>query len=97
MIIKNCEFCHHYIREEIGDNDFGGIYAEEPSCSNHYDLNENDEPIEGFDRKIERECCELEFFYVLEKDSTLSYFFDLDVKNTGNFNKTYELFNRLYQ
>jgi len=97
MIKKSCEFCSHYICEEIGDSDFGGVYAEKPSCSKFYDLREDDEIDENFDRSVERECCELDFFHVMEKDSLLNYFFDLDIKETNNFNKTYELFERLYR
>jgi len=63
---KNCKVCSRYQCEEIGDSDYGAIYAKEPSCLQERDYDEeNDCFIEGFDRDVERDCCVLDFFKVV--------------------------------
>ena len=96
-MMKNCKNCFHYSCQEIGDNDFGGIYEEYETCSLNHDSNENDELIKDFDRDVERECCNLDFFRVIESDKLLNHFFHLEVMNNSKCDKTYELFERLYQ
>lgn len=97
-VIRNCEFCSNFIHEEIGDSDFGGIFADEPSCLKYYDLEDNsNELIKNFDRNIERECCDLDFWSVLEADDVLSKKFS-EITNGGShdINEVYELFNERY-
>jgi hypothetical protein len=70
-VTRNCKVCYHFRPEEIGGSDFGAKYAETASCSKYYDLDENESEIEGFDRDCERECCELDFWLILNVDSEI--------------------------
>ena len=43
-----------------------------------------------------RKCCELDFWFVLDRDNELSEMLKDDVEKTGSFNKTYERFKQKY-
>lgn len=96
---RSCLFCQHYRHEEIGDSDFGAVYAKEATCSKYFDTDpETEEDIPNFDRTIERDCCVLEFWQVLEVDEVLKSSFDKEMseKKGDNFNDTYQLFKGRY-
>jgi hypothetical protein len=98
-IRRSCSFCQYYRHEEIGDSDFGGVYAEQPSCSKYLDTDqETEEDIPDFDRHIERDCCHLDFWKVLEEDEQLKQYFDKEMsdKSGDNFNDSYEFFKARY-
>lgn len=98
-VMRCCSFCQNYCHEEIGDSDFGGVYAPDASCSKYLDVDqETEEDIENFDRNIDRDCCQLDFWYVLECDKTLKEHFDneMDVTKGCSFDKTYKLFKERY-
>lgn len=93
----NCQFCQYYQHEEVGDSDFGAVYAKEASCSEYYDMDsETEEDIPNFDREIERDCCVLDFWNVLEVDNKLSEKFNEEMNNNATFDKTYSLFKEKY-
>lgn len=97
-VMRSCFFCQFYQHEEIGDSDFGGVYAENPSCSKYFDTDEEtEEEIPDFDRNIERDCCKLDFWRVVEVDNDLAEKLDIEQnKDDGSFSETYELFKVRY-
>jgi stress response protein YsnF len=96
-IKRNCDFCSNFVHQEIGDSDFGATYEDVPSCSEYHDLNDNDEFIEDFDREIERSCCVLDFFSVIEFDTELEEAFNKEMRiGHMQLNETYELFEKKY-
>jgi len=92
--IRCCSNCQFYQHEEIGDSDFGTIYADMAICSKHYDTKEN---IPNFDRNIERKCCVLDFFKVCEIDNELNESFNKELNKGDSFNKTYKRFCEKYK
>jgi len=71
-IIRNCEMCNLYYCQEVGDSDYGATYEDEPSCQNECDVDEyTGEHIKDFDRKIERDCCKLNFWKIIEIDKEI--------------------------
>lgn len=99
-VIRNCHFCQHFRNEEIGDSGFGGVYASYPTCSKDFDIDpETEKYLPDFDREIERECCELDFWVVVEVDKVLSEKLAAEYDNgdgSYGFNETYDLFKSLY-
>jgi len=97
-VMRCCSNCEFYRHEEVGDSDYGAVYAKEASCSQYYDTDEEtEEYIPNFDRNIERECCVLDFFQVCEIDLELSEKLSAEMEETGgSFNETYKLFKSLY-
>lgn len=97
-VMRSCSFCQFFQHEEIGDSDFGGVYAENPSCSKYFDTDEEtEEEIPDFDRNIERDCCKLDFWRVVEIDKDLYEKLAIEQdKNEGSFSETYELFKVRY-
>jgi hypothetical protein len=97
-VMRSCSFCQFFQHEEIGDSDFGGVYAKNPSCSKYFDTDEEtEEDIPNFDRTIERNCCKLDFWRVVEVDKDLAEKLSAELdKNEGSFSETYELFKVRY-
>lgn len=92
-VMRCCSNCSNYRHEEVGDSDYGAVYAYEANCSEYLDIDDEEEIISGFDRNIERECCALDFFKVCEIDTDLSDRLSTEMDETqGSFNKTYKLF-----
>ena len=93
-VMRCCSFCQHFQHEEVGDSDYGGVYAEEATCSKYFDTDqETEENIPDFDRNIKRECCDLDFWKVLDKDNDL---IDLLNSEGGEMDKAYDLFKVRY-
>ncbi|RYJ51092.1 hypothetical protein DR871_014315 [Flavobacterium petrolei] len=93
-VMRCCSFCQHFQHEEVGDSDYGGVYAEEATCSKYFDTDqETEEDIPDFDRNIKRECCDLDFWKVLDKDNDL---IDLLNSEGGEMDKAYDLFKARY-
>jgi len=95
-IKKNCNFCHSFTNEEVGDSDYGAIYDDIPTCFRYLDLDDYGNPIEGFDREIERDCCSLDFFMVLEHDEELKEMLSKEMDLTGRIDETYLRFQQKY-
>jgi hypothetical protein len=98
-ITRCCKFCEFYQHEEVGDSDFGGVFSEKPSCLKYYDIDQETElEIPDFDREIERDCCVLDFWTILELDDVLSKNLSelSDGENDGVLS-TYELFKERYK
>jgi len=97
-VMRCCSNCSFYQHEEVGDSDYGAVYAKEASCLKYCDTDkETEEDIPNFDRNIERECCVLDFFKVCEIDTDLSDRLATEMDETqGSFNQTYKLFNARY-
>ena len=97
-VIRSCFFCQFFQHEEIGDSDYGGVYAENPSCSQCLDTDEEtEEDIPNFDRTVERDCCKLDFWRVVEIDKDLAEKLSAELdKNEGSFSETYKLFKETY-
>ena len=94
---RSCSFCQFFQHEEIGDSDFGGVYAENATCSKYLDTDKKtEEEIPNFDRNLERDCCKLDFWRVLEIDNVLSEKLAEESDRTGKMDKTYELFKERY-
>jgi len=100
-VMRSCSFCQFFRYEEVGDSDYGGyggVYAENATCSKYFDIDqETEEDIPNFDRNIERECCKLDFWQVIEVDKDLAEKLTIEQdKNEGSFSETYELFKVRY-
>jgi hypothetical protein len=96
-MIRNCKVCERYQHEEIGDSDFGAIYAETPSCNKYYDMDEEENEIKGFDREIERDCCVLDFFKVADIDKEIGDLFDpMDIDEDSIMDRAYARFREKY-
>jgi hypothetical protein len=100
-INKSCNFCFSYRPEEVGDSDFGAIYSDISSCEKQLDFDENSENnlTPDFDRTIERDCCKLDFWKVLEYDDELKSFFDKEMMSEGepDFEKINNFFKEKYK
>jgi hypothetical protein len=75
----------HYRHEEIGDSDYGAIYAKAPSCSEYEDMDENENEIKDFDRNIQRDCCILDFFKVADIDEEIGSLLSADSDEVTTF------------
>jgi len=97
-VVRSCSFCQFYTHEEVGDSDYGAVYSENPSCSKYIDTDEEtEEEIPNFDRDIERECCDLDFWRVIEFDKELAEHLEKEQEiGDGSFSETYELFRVRY-
>ena len=95
---RSCSFCQYFQHEEVGDSDYGAIYSDVATCSKYFDTDqETEDDIPNFDRNIERECCKLDFWRVVEIDKDLSEKLAIEQdKNEGSFSETYELFKVRY-
>lgn len=99
-VVKNCKICFHYQHEEIGDSDYGAIYADNQSCLEELDLDENENEIENFDRDIERGCCSPDYCKAVVIDEEISKIYN---ENFGEFSdgwvepKSYKLFEEKYK
>lgn len=93
-VMRCCSNCQFYQHEEVGDSDYGAVYAEEASCLKYHDTEEEtEENIPNFDRNLERECCVLDFFKVCEIDTDLADRLENEIDETqGDFSETYKLF-----
>lgn len=92
---RNCKLCSHYQCEEIGDSDYGAIYADKPTCEEFNDCDDNENLIPNFDREIQRECCILDFWKVLEVDNELEKLI-IDKEEETNWDKAYKRFREKY-
>ena len=53
VVRRSCSFCQFFQHEEIGDSDFGGVYAKNATCSKYLDTDkESEEYIPNFDREL---------------------------------------------
>lgn len=97
-VMRSCSFCQFYTHEEVGDSDYGAVYSENASCSKYIDTDqETEEEIPNFDRNIERECCNLDFWRVIEFDKELAEHLEKEQESgEGSFSETYELFRVRY-
>lgn len=88
---SNCQFFQH---EEVGDSDYGAVYSDVATCQKYLDIDiETEEDIPNFDREIERDCCELDFWKVVELDNEL---YKKISENNGNFDNVYKIFKERY-
>ena len=91
-IRRSCCFCQYFQHEEIGDSDFGGVYAENETCSKYLDTDqETEEDIPNFDRDLERDCCVLDFWKI--EDDEID---NLISEDDGNIDRAYKLFKERY-
>ncbi len=97
-VMRSCSFCQFYTHEEVGDSDYGAVYSENASCSKYIDTDEEtEEEIPNFDRNIERDCCNLDFWRVIEFDKELAEHLEKEQESgEGSFSETYELFRVRY-
>lgn len=94
---RSCLFCQFYKHEEVGDSDFGAVYADVATCQKYLDTDsETEENIPIFDREIERECCVLDFWQVVEVDEDLAVKLAEEAQTTGKMEETYEMFKTRY-
>lgn len=96
--VKCCKMCQCYQAEEVGDSDYGAIYADVLTCSKYHDCDKDENPIEDFDRECERECCCFDFFLVADVDEEIGKAFDEDMSkgDSGNYDRSYEMFRLKY-
>ena len=70
---RSCSNCQFFQHEEVGDSDYGAVYSDVATCQKYLDTDpKTEEDIPNFDREIERDCCELDFWKVVELDDELS-------------------------
>ena len=88
---SNCQFLQH---EEVGDSDYGAVYSDVATCQKYLDTDpETEEDIPNFDREVNRDCCELDFWKVVDLDNRLSEKLSED---NGYIDRAYKLFCNLY-
>ncbi len=95
----NCKICSYYHYEEIGDSDYGAVYAKEPTCSKDKDLNvETEECINGFNYDSLKDCCVPDFWIVADMDKEISDLFtDEDIMSDDIYDTSaYEKFKEKY-
>lgn len=69
---RSCSNCQFFGHEEVGDSDYGAIFSDVGTCQKYLDIDyEKEEYIPNFDREIERDCCELDFWKVVDLDEEL--------------------------
>ena len=94
IIVRNCSNCYFFQHEEIGDSDYGAVYSDVANCQKYLDTDqETEEDITNFDREIERNCCELDFWKVVELDNELS---EKISEYNGNIDNAYQMFKKRY-
>lgn len=94
---RSCSFCQFYKHEEVGDSDFGAVYSDVATCQKYLDTDpETEQDIPNFDREVERDCCELDFWQVVEVDEDLSVKLAEETHTTGKMEETYEMFKVRY-
>jgi hypothetical protein len=94
VVRRSCSICQHYQCEEVGDSDYGAIYADAATCQKYLDFDEKTEDtIENFDRNTERDCCELDFWKVADIDEEVG---KLISDHNGNTDRAYKLFVERY-
>jgi hypothetical protein len=97
-LVRNCNVCRYFQCEEIGDSDYGAVYAKEPSCQKYKDSDEDENLIEGFDREIERDCCVLDFFKVAEIDKEIGDLFEpKEGDEDSGMDRAYRRFKEKYE
>lgn len=94
LLKLNCKLCYSFKNDEVGDSEYGSVYSETPSCSKYLDIDDDGNELSNFDREIERECCDLDFWAVIEVDAELKA--ELS-KETFGYDKTYESFEKKYK
>ena len=91
---RSCLNCQFFQYEEIGDSEYGAVYSDVATCQKYLDTDtETEEDIPNFDREIERDCCELDFWKVVELDDELS---EKISEDNGNLDNAYALFKERY-
>lgn len=96
----NCKICSYYTWEEIGDSDFGAVYAKERTCSKDKDLDmETEESIKDFDYESVKDCCVPDFFAVGDIDEEIDKLFTDGVAMSDDLYSTdaYERFKEKYR
>lgn len=94
VVRRSCSNCQFFQHEEVGDSDYGAVYSDVATCQKYLDTDpETEEDIPNFDREIERDCCELDFWKVVELDDELS---EKISEDNGNLDNAYKLFNERY-
>ena len=86
VVRRSCSNCQFFQHEEVGDSDYGAVYSDDTDT-------ETEEDIPNFDREIERDCCELDFWKVVDLDDELS---EKISEDNGNLDNAYALFKERY-
>jgi hypothetical protein len=98
--LMNCKICTYYLPEEIGDSDYGPIYANKCTCKEENDVNKlTDEYVEGFDYDSVKECCVPEFWIAADKDPEISELLIKEVEMADKIEETnaYRKFREKYK
>ena len=91
---RSCSNCQFFQHEEVGDSDYGAVYSDVATCQKYLDTDqETEEDLLNFDRELERDCCELDFWKVVDLDNDLSEKINED---NGNLDNAYKLFKERY-
>lgn len=94
VVRRSCSNCQFFQHEEVGDSDYGAVYSDVATCQKYLDTDpETEEDIPNFDREIERDCCELDFWKVVDLDDELS---EKISEDNGNLDNAYTLFKERY-
>ena len=89
---RSCSFCQYFQHEEVGDSDYGAIYSDVATCQKYIDTDkETEKDIPDFDREVERDCCELDFWKI--NDAEIN---NLMSEDDGNIDRAYKLFKERY-
>lgn len=98
-IPHNCHICNNYSCSEVGDSDYGATYDTKCTCQLDKDYDEdNDSLLENFDYNSIKECCNPEFWLVLELDEELKKMYTDEVPLSDNLYETnvYKKFEEKY-
>jgi hypothetical protein len=97
---NNCLFCHYYKQADVQDSDFGASYGGKETCSEHKDCDEDGELDEAFDYESKKDCCDYEFWKVLDADERMQELFTKDMMADINMKqddwKAYKYFLKKY-
>ena len=100
-VMNNCLFCYYH-KQEVVDSDFGG-YGGKETCSEGKDCDKDGELDDAFDYESEKDCCDFEFWKVLDSDERMQKLFARDMTNDIDLNKkqgdweSYKYFVRNYE
>lgn len=74
---NNCLFCAYHGNETIGD--YGETYASHEVCAENNDCDDEGNLDKMFDYESEKDCCDLEFWKVLDADEKMQKLFEEDM------------------
>lgn len=76
QVKSNCIFCTYHQHEQVKGIT---VHSQKAVCLEGKDLDRIGNPIEDFDYGSEKDCCDYDFWKVLEGDEDMKQLFDNDM------------------